>query len=95
MKITSADVRHVAQLARISLNDEQIAVLGRQLNDIVGYVELLREIDTVNIEPTSHIMPLNNVFREDSIKSSLPRHEMLSNAPDSNERFYIVPKIIE
>jgi len=95
MKITLEEVKYVAQLARINFTDEQIVMLGKQLSNIVGYIEQLKEIETANIEPTSHIMPLNNVFREDSISSSLPRHEMLSNAPDCNERFYIVPKIIE
>ncbi len=95
MKISPGDVRHVAQLARVSLTDEQIGTFGRQLNDIVEYIEQLNEIDTNDIEPTSHVMPLNNIFREDVIRQSLPRLEMLKNAPDSNESFYIVPKIIE
>lgn len=95
MKITSDNVRHVARLARITLSDEQVEIFRKQLNDIVEYVEKLNEIETSNIEPTSHIVPLNNIFREDSMIPSLPRQEMLKNAPDSNERFYIVPKIIE
>ncbi len=95
MKITPEDVRHVAQLARIALTDEQIGVIGRQLNDIVEYVTQLKEINTNNIEPTSHVIPLKNIFREDVKSPSLPRQEMLKNAPDCNERFYIVPKIIE
>lgn len=95
MKITSDDVRHVARLARITLIDEQVEIFRKQLNDIVEYVEKLNEIETSNIEPTSHIVPLNNIFREDLMIPSLPRQEMLRNAPDSNERFYIVPKIIE
>lgn len=95
MKITPENVRHVAQLARIALTDEQIGVIGRQLNDIVEYVAQLKEINTNNIEPTSHVIPLKNIFREDAKSPSLPRQEMLKNAPDCNERFYIVPKIIE
>lgn len=95
MKITYEDVKHVAQLARITLTSEQITVLSKQLNDIVEYIEQLNEIDTSTIEPTSHVVPLNNIFREDLITPSLPRQEMLKNAPDSNDRFYIVPKIIE
>lgn len=89
------DVRHIAMLARISLTDKEIEMLGRQLNDIVEYIGQLKEIDTKDIEPTSHVVPLNNVCREDLIRPSLPRYDMLRNAPDSNERFYIVPKIIE
>ncbi len=91
----SEEVRHIAMLARLSLTDKEIEMLGRQLNDIVDYIGQLKEIDTKKIEPTSHVIPLSNVFREDSSGPSLPRHDMLSNAPDSNERFYIVPKIIE
>lgn len=89
------DVKHIAMLARLSLTDKEIVMLGGQLNDIVDYIGQLKEIDTKEIEPTSHVIPLSNVFREDFICPSLPRHDMLRNAPDSNERFYIVPKIIE
>lgn len=89
------DVRHIAMLARISLTEKEIEILGRQLNDIVEYIGQLKGIETKDIEATSHVIPLQNVLREDYLSPSLPRHEMLRNAPDSNERFYIVPKIIE
>ncbi len=89
------DVRHIMMLARISLSDKEIEMLAKQLNDIVQYIGQLKEVNTEGIEGTSHIIPLNNVFREDCIQTSFHRHEMLKNAPDSNEKFYIVPKIIE
>ena len=95
MKIYSKDIKHVAMLARITLSEEETEIFGRQLSDIVEYIEQLNEIDTNDIEPTSHVMPLTNVFREDIIRASLPRVDMLKNAPDSNEKFYVVPKIIE
>lgn len=82
-------------LARINLTDKEIERFSRQLSDIVQYISQLKEINTEGIEPTSHVIPLNNVFREDLIQPSTHRNEMLQNAPDSNDKFYIVPKIIE
>lgn len=89
------DVRHIMMLARINLTDKEIERFSRQLSDIVQYISQLKEINTEGIEPTSHVIPLNNVFREDLIQPSAHRNEMLQNAPDSNDKFYIVPKIIE
>ncbi len=91
------DVKHIMMLARIKLPDqeEEIEKLGKQMNDIVKYIEKLNEINTEGIEPTSHVIPLYNVFREDIVITPQERDLMLSNAPHFNEKFYIVPKIIE
>ncbi|MCX7913899.1 MAG: Asp-tRNA(Asn)/Glu-tRNA(Gln) amidotransferase subunit GatC [Thermodesulfovibrionales bacterium] len=89
------EVRHVMRLARIRLSDQEIEKFGKQMNDIVEYVGKLKEINTEGIEPTSHIIELCNVFREDTVILPQSRELMLSNAPHSDERFYVVPKIIE
>lgn len=91
------DVKHIMMLARIKLpnQEEEIEKLGRQMKDILKYIEKLNEINTEGIEPTSHVIPLYNVFREDIVITPQERDLMLSNAPHCNEKFYIVPKIIE
>lgn len=94
-KITKKEVEHVARLARLELSEEEKEVFTKQLNSILTYMEKLNELDTSNVEPTSHILPIQNVFKEDEVRGSLPREKALSNAPDRTEEFYRVPKIIE
>lgn len=93
--ITHDDVQHIAKLSRLALGKTEAATYGDQLNAILTYVEQLDNLDTGSVEPTSHVIPLRNVTREDSVRPSLPREEALRNAPDANGRFYRVPKIIE
>ncbi len=95
MRITSEDVKHIASLSRLSLSDKEIDIFSGQLNSIIEYVEQLNSLDTGNIEPTSHVIPLNNIMRDDIPAASLPVEDALKNAPDSTEKFYRVPKIIE
>lgn len=95
MKISKEMVKHVALLSRLELTTEEIEVYQDQLSRILNYVEKLNEINTQDIEPTSHVLSLNNVFREDVIRTSLSREEVLRNAPDSSDKFFRVPKIIE
>lgn len=95
MKITQEDVKHIARLSRLYLSDEETSTFGGQLNSIIEYVEQLNGLDTSSVEPTSHVIPLNNVMRDDIPKPSLPLKEALKNAPDATEKFYRVPKIIE
>ena len=95
MKISKEQVKHIAMLARIELNEDEIELYQEQLSKILDYVEKLNEIDTTEIEPTSHVINLSNVFREDRIKSWLSRDEALKNAPDATDKFFRVPKIIE
>jgi aspartyl-tRNA(Asn)/glutamyl-tRNA(Gln) amidotransferase subunit C len=95
MKITTEDVKHIARLSRLYLSDNEIETFSGQLSSIIEYVEQLNSLDTSNIEPTSHVIPLNNVMRDDIPATSLPVEDALKNAPDSTEKFYRVPKIIE
>lgn len=92
MKI-SAD--HLSRLARLSLSDEEKVSFGNQLDSIINYMDKLNELETKDVEPTSHVISMSNVFRDDSAEPSLPRDEALRNAPDNTGKFYRVPKIIE
>jgi aspartyl-tRNA(Asn)/glutamyl-tRNA(Gln) amidotransferase subunit C len=95
MKITDRDVKHIAQLSRLALSEEEIKTFESQLNTILEYVEQLNNLDTSNVEPTSHVVPLSNVMRDDIVMPSLPLEDALKNAPDATNNFFRVPKIIE
>ena len=92
MKIS---IEHLAQLARLSVSDNEKALFANQIDGILSYMDKLNELDTENVEPTSHVISLSNVVREDLPKDSLEREDALMNAPDKTDRFYRVPKIIE
>lgn len=95
MEITREQVEHVAKLARLAVSEEEKVLFGRQLSSILTYVETLNRVDTSQVEPTSHVLPMQNVLREDEVKASLPRDAALANAPDSDNGCFRVPKIIE
>ncbi|HBH62013.1 MAG TPA: Asp-tRNA(Asn)/Glu-tRNA(Gln) amidotransferase subunit GatB [Nitrospiraceae bacterium] len=89
------EIGHVALLARLKLTDDETTLFSRQVSSIIDYIDKLNELDVKDIEPTAHVLQVKNVFREDESKPSLPREKALQNAPDSNDNFYRVPKIIE
>jgi aspartyl-tRNA(Asn)/glutamyl-tRNA(Gln) amidotransferase subunit C len=89
------EIGDIALLARLELSDKEKDLFSRQLGSIIKYIEKLNELDTARVEPTAHVLPLHNVFREDEVQPSLPREMALQNAPERNEQFYRVPKIIE
>jgi len=93
--IQRKDVEHVARLARLALTDAEIERMREQLNGILAYIEKLNELDTSDVEPTSHAVPLVNVMRDDEAGPCLPREEALANAPDRAGAFFRVPRIIE
>lgn len=82
-------------LARLELTEEENRLFSKQIDNILKYIEKLNEIDTMDIEPTSHVLSMKNVFREDNVVQSLPKDMALQNAPDKTDNFYRVPKIIE
>ncbi|MBP1648583.1 MAG: aspartyl/glutamyl-tRNA amidotransferase subunit [Bacteroidetes bacterium] len=94
MPVTIQDVEHVAALARLSFSEEEKMKLTAQLNEILLYMEQLNTLDTTNVEPLSHVIELQNVFRPDVLRPSLPREEALKNAPAYTEEFFKVPKVI-
>lgn len=95
MKITMQEVEHVARLARLELNEKEKEKMRAQLDSILSYIDKLNELDTSGVEPTSHVLPLTNVFREDEVRPSLSQEEALANAPDRHDLLFRVPKILE
>ena len=95
MALSKETVKYVADLSRIELKQDELEKLSRQLESILDFIDKLKELDVKNISPTSHILPISNVFRDDIIRDSLPQDKALSNAPDRQGRFFGVPKVIE
>ncbi|SEC62859.1 aspartyl/glutamyl-tRNA(Asn/Gln) amidotransferase subunit C [Paenibacillus sp. GP183] len=95
MSITIKDVEHVAKLARLDLKDNEKQQFTEQLNAILKYAEQLQQLNTDNIPPTSHAMPLVNVMRKDEAKSSLPLEKVMLNAPDEEDGQFKVPAVLE
>jgi aspartyl-tRNA(Asn)/glutamyl-tRNA(Gln) amidotransferase subunit C len=95
MKITKQEVEHVAKLARLELSGPEQGILADQLSNILSYVDQLNELDTKGVEPTSHVLDINNVMRDDVPSQSLDQEQALANAPDKAAGYYRVPKIIE
>lgn len=94
-KIDEKTVRHIAHLSRLELTDDEITRFGNDLGEILAYVETLNEANTDGVEPTAHAMPVVNVFRQDEPGKSLSNAEALKNAPDSEEGFFKVPKVLD
>lgn len=95
MKIGVKDVEYVARLARLSLSEEEMEEFTTQLDDILTYMDKLNEVETTGVEPTSHVISIKNVLRDDNVRESLPPEPSLRNAPEAEGAFYKVPKIIE
>ncbi|MFH0913055.1 MAG: Asp-tRNA(Asn)/Glu-tRNA(Gln) amidotransferase subunit GatC [Candidatus Omnitrophota bacterium] len=95
MAVSKETVKYVAHLARIELKPKELEKLSQQLKDILGFIDKLKKLDIQNINPTSHILPINNIFREDAPRKSLPGDKALDNAPQKQGNFFGVPKVIE
>jgi aspartyl-tRNA(Asn)/glutamyl-tRNA(Gln) amidotransferase subunit C len=93
--ISDAEVRHVAELAKLALSEEELARVGRELNRILEYFAELQQLDTTDVPTTSHAVPLVNVYREDEVALSLPVEAAVQNAPDGVEGYFRVPRIVE
>jgi len=89
------DIEKVARLARLELSEEEKVTFGDQLEQILTYMEQLNGLDTAGVEPTSHAIPIYNVFREDEVRPSFPQEEVLGIAPDEQDGQFKVPRIIE
>ena len=95
MQLTPEEVRHVAELAKLRLTDEEVAQYAEQLSDILAYAERLQEVDTSSVPPTPYVLPLTNVMREDEPAPCLSNEEALANAPDSENGFFRVRAVFE
>ena len=94
MKITQKEVEHVAHLARLRLNEEELEQMTGQLDTILAYFEKLEKLDTSGVEPTTHAFSITNAFREDQVVPSLEQKLALREGPDTNEDSFIVPRVI-
>ena len=90
------DVAYVARLARINLTEDEAKIFQRQLDDVLKYVEKLRQLDVTGIDATpAHALPVFNVFREDAARDWFTAEQALSNAPRQADGLFIVPKVVE
>lgn len=94
-KITRKEVEHVARLARLELAEEEKEQMTAQLDSILEYIEKLNELDTSQVEPTTTVIPMVSVMRDDVVRPSLSQDEALANAPDREDVYFRVPRIIE
>lgn len=91
----SDEIRKVASLARLTLSDDEVPDYRRQLTEILGYIDVLSEVDVSDTEPMPHAVELQNVFRQDVTTDGLTRESALSNAPKTDGRYFLVPQILE
>lgn len=94
MSLTRQDVEKVSLLARLRLSAAELDKMTEQMASIVAYVEQLGEVNTEGVEPMAHAVDVANVFREDEVRPSLPRDEILANAPRRDDEFYLVPPVL-
>lgn len=94
MSVTTKDVEHIAELARLEFTPQEKEKFTHQLNEILQYMEKLNELDTSDVEPLSHVIELSNVFREDVVIPSIPTEDALKNAPATKDSLFRVPKVI-
>lgn len=92
--ITKKDVEYVAALARLEFTEDEKEELTKTLGDILEYAKKLSDVDTSSVQPTAHILPVNNVFREDRVEPSLGRDRVLENAPYKSKGCFRVPRVI-
>jgi aspartyl-tRNA(Asn)/glutamyl-tRNA(Gln) amidotransferase subunit C len=94
MAVTKKDVEKIAELAKLKFSEQELESFTPQMNEILAYMDKLNELDTENVEPLSHPVEQTNVFREDEMKPSITTEEALKNAPEKDERYFKVPKVI-
>ncbi len=95
MSVNTEQVRHIAKLARIAMSDAEIERLVPELNNILGWVEQLGEVDTAGVEPLTAVIEQKLRLRHDVVDDGDCRVEVLANAPDAQQGFFAVPKVIE
>jgi aspartyl-tRNA(Asn)/glutamyl-tRNA(Gln) amidotransferase subunit C len=89
------DVAYVARLARINLTEDEAKVFQKQLDDVLKYVEKLREVDVTDVDAAAHALPFFNVFRDDAPRDWFTAEEALSNSPRQANGLFVVPKVVE
>ena len=95
MSVSTEQVRHIAKLARIAMSDDEIERLAPELNNILGWVEQLGEVDTDGVEPLTAVIDQKLRLRDDAVSDGDIRDAVLANAPEAQHGFFAVPKVIE
>lgn len=92
--LSKDEVRYIASLSRIHLEEDEVEFLTRNLADILHYVEKLKKVDITQIQPTSHVLPLKNVYREDTVQPSLPQEDVRAISQHITRGFFKVPQVL-
>ena len=95
MPISRQEVLHIARLARVGLSEEDVAKFQEHLSQILDYFQILRQVDTEGVPPTTHTLPLQNVLRPDEVTASLLKEETLHNAPREEDGCFRVRAVLE
>jgi len=95
MKITREEVEHVAHLARLNLTEEEKIQMTRDMEAIIGFADQINALEIGDVIPTAHVIPINNVFRDDVARPSMDREKLLRNAPNQENGCFSVPKVVE
>lgn len=95
MGLTPEEVRHIATLARVGLSEEDVQKFQEHLSEILDYFQVLNKLDTDDVPPTAHTLPLQNIMREDEVRNSLAREDILLNAPQREDVYFRVSSILE
>ncbi|MFZ0477109.1 MAG: Asp-tRNA(Asn)/Glu-tRNA(Gln) amidotransferase subunit GatC [Halobacillus sp.] len=94
-RISKDEVKHVANLARLAITEDEADTFTKQLDDIITYAEQLNELDTEGVAPTTHVLDLKNVLRKDEPKEWLNKEDVLKNAPEHKDGQFKVPSVLE
>lgn len=95
MQITPDLIKYLESLARITLSESEEEKVGKELQDILTYIDTLNELDTTDVEAMSHSFPITNVLRKDEVKASMSPDEIVANAPESQDGAFVVPKTVD
>lgn len=95
MRITREQVEHVAHLARLNLTEDEKEQMTKDMEAIIAFADQINALDIKDVAPTAHVIPINNVFREDEVVPSMDRELLLSNAPSQANGCFSVPKVVE
>ncbi len=95
LQLSEEKVRHVAKLANLTLSEQEVKKFQKELSEVLSYIDLLKKLETKDVEPTAQVTGLQNVFREDEIGESLKTEEVFLNAPPKNKGLFVVKGILK
>ncbi|MCI1248408.1 MAG: Asp-tRNA(Asn)/Glu-tRNA(Gln) amidotransferase subunit GatC [Megasphaera sp.] len=95
MKISAEEIKKIALLSRLEVKEDNIKSVGKQLNDILSYMDLISQVDITDVAPTAHAVSMRNVMRDDVLQPSLSNEKALQNAPEAEDGYFKVPKVIQ